>query len=167
MEITYVTGDATKPKRNGDTPIIIPHIVNDIGAWGKGFVLALSKRWPQPETAYRNWYKNGSTYDSFGRKAPFKLGQVQFVDVGSGITVANIVGQRGIGTAMDGVPPIRYDALREGLETVGYEAPYMGAEVHMPPIGTGLAGGDWPRIEKLINEEIAGWGIKVVVYELT
>ncbi len=50
-EIVYTTGDATAPK--GDGPKIIPHVCNDIGGWGSGFVLALSARWAAPEAAYR------------------------------------------------------------------------------------------------------------------
>ncbi|RKW18275.1 MAG: Appr-1-p processing protein, partial [Capnocytophaga sp.] len=45
-EIKYIKADATFPQSEGN--IIIPHICNDIGAWGKGFVLALSKRWKAP-----------------------------------------------------------------------------------------------------------------------
>ncbi len=41
-EISYLVGDATTPDTQG--PKIISHICNDIGAWGKGFVLAISKR---------------------------------------------------------------------------------------------------------------------------
>ena len=43
--IRYVTGDATRPE--GEGPKIIVHICNDIGAWGRGFVLALSKRFKE------------------------------------------------------------------------------------------------------------------------
>lgn len=45
---------------------------NDIGGWGKGFVTALSKKWKEPERAYREWYKSG---ENFG------LGEVQSVEV--------------------------------------------------------------------------------------
>ena len=45
--IHYLKADATAPQTEGN--IIITHICNDIGAWGKGFVLALSKRWKTPE----------------------------------------------------------------------------------------------------------------------
>ena len=48
MPIQYRTGDATRPE--GDGPKIIAHICNDVGAWGKGFVLALSKRWNTPRS---------------------------------------------------------------------------------------------------------------------
>lgn len=42
----YLTGDATAPGGTGTR--IIAHVCNDIGHWGKGFVLAISKRWPEP-----------------------------------------------------------------------------------------------------------------------
>jgi len=51
MTIHYVQGDATQPQ--GDGPQIIAYVCNDIGRWGKGFVLALSKRWKEPEHAYK------------------------------------------------------------------------------------------------------------------
>lgn len=36
--IRYQTGDATAP---AEKPAIICHICNDLGGWGKGFVVAL------------------------------------------------------------------------------------------------------------------------------
>lgn len=50
--INYVTGDATKPQ--GDGIKIIAHICNNRKGWGKGFVLAISRRWAEPERIYRN-----------------------------------------------------------------------------------------------------------------
>ena len=66
--IEFMTGDATKPV--GDGPKIIVHICNDIGGWGKGFVLAISKRWQEPEAAYRGWHKTAAICPSTaGRSA--------------------------------------------------------------------------------------------------
>ncbi|MFJ6385555.1 hypothetical protein ACIQI7_36810, partial [Kitasatospora sp. NPDC092039] len=64
-EITYVRGDATTPQGKGVK--VIAHVCNDLGGWGKGFVLALSRRWPEPEAAYRP----GSVFGlpSFARRA--------------------------------------------------------------------------------------------------
>ncbi|MFR9246851.1 MAG: hypothetical protein ACLVLB_15195 [Bacteroides thetaiotaomicron] len=70
MEILYIKGDATAPIGSGVK--VITHICNDIGGWGKGFVLALSKKWKMPEEAYRQWYKS---------QEEFTLGAVQFVNV--------------------------------------------------------------------------------------
>jgi O-acetyl-ADP-ribose deacetylase (regulator of RNase III) len=57
--IHYVRGDATRPQGEG-TKIIV-HCCNTVGAWGRGFVLALSRRWLSPERAYRLWHRDGET----------------------------------------------------------------------------------------------------------
>lgn len=154
--IEYVTGDATQPA--GDGPRVIVHICNDIGGWGRGFVLALSRRWLQPEARYRAWWLRNEAI-------PFALGQVQFVAVEPGLWVANLIGQHGIRHAR-GAPPIRYEAVREGLGRVAEFAREHGATIHMPRIGAGLAGGDWATIEAIIAEELASRGITVTVYSL-
>lgn len=51
MPIQYTTGDATQPLADGAK--IICHVCNDIGGWGAGFVVALSRKWSEPERAYR------------------------------------------------------------------------------------------------------------------
>ena len=127
--ITYLKGDATCPQAKGVK--IICHVCNDVGGWGKGFVLALSKRWEEPETAYRAWYAEGTD---------FALGAVQFVQVEPYVWVANLIGQRGTKTGSSG-PPVRYEAIAAGLVKVAEKARELGASVHMPRIGCGLAGG--------------------------
>ncbi|MBO0699540.1 MAG: Appr-1-p processing protein [Zavarzinella sp.] len=153
--ITYVTGDATAPQ--GEGPKIICHVCNDIGKWGAGFVLAVSRRWPQPEASYREWYA-GRDGNGFG------LGAVQFVQVAPDHWVANLVGQHGIRTAK-GQSPVRYDAIAEGLRRVGEKAIELGSSVHMPRIGCGLAGGSWDRIEPLIQAALTDRGVPVTVYD--
>jgi O-acetyl-ADP-ribose deacetylase (regulator of RNase III) len=78
--------------------------------------------------------------------------------------VANMVAQRGV-RASGGVPPIRYDALRECLITLAERATALGASVHMPRIGCGLAGGSWPEVEVIINGSLAAAAIPVHVYD--
>lgn len=155
MQIKYVKGDATAP--HGDGSKIIVHVCNDIGAWGKGFVLAISKRWPKPEQSYREWHKQGADL-------PFELGQVQFVEVEPSLWVANLIGQHGIRTA-GGVPPIRYEAVRDGLRRVAAFALAKAASIHMPRIGCGLAGGTWEEIGRLVQEELADREVRVYVYD--
>jgi hypothetical protein len=46
LPISYLKGDATNPLGQGTKAIA--HICNSTGSWGKGFVLALSKRWKKP-----------------------------------------------------------------------------------------------------------------------
>ena len=67
--IRYIKGDATCPQAAGVK--VIAHVCNDRGGWGRGFVLALSKRWEEPERAYREWSKEKN----------FNLGAIQLVQV--------------------------------------------------------------------------------------
>jgi O-acetyl-ADP-ribose deacetylase (regulator of RNase III) len=152
--ITYLKGDATNPQAKGVK--IICHVCNDVGGWGKGFVLALSKRWDEPEAAYRAWYADGTG---------FALGAVQFVQVEPYVWVANLIGQRGTRTGSSG-PPVRYEAIAAGLEKVAAKAKELGASVHMPRIGCGLAGGEWAKVEPLIEEHLCSAGVAVTVYDL-
>lgn len=153
--IMYVQGDATAPHGKGVKLIV--HVCNDLGGWGKGFVLALSGRWPEPEAAYRQWHRERAGND-------FGLGAVKFVQVGPYVWVANMVGQRGMRTGSKGVP-VRYEAIDTALGAVADRAHELGASVHMPRIGCGLAGGKWSRIEPLIEERLTGRDIPVTVYD--
>ena len=173
--IHYLKGDATQPV--GEGPKILAHICNDIGGWGAGFVVAISKRWPQPEEAYRAWAK--------GRFRPkpgcaiigpqtFSLGSVQFVTVTEDLAVANMIAQRGYGPRGNDLhrtddhdpngPPIRYDALALCLKGVQSAAEKLDASVHMPRIGCGLAGGRWDQVEPIVSKMLDG--LDVYVYDL-
>lgn len=152
--INYLTGDATLPKTQGNK--IIVHICNDVGGWGKGFVLAISRRWKEPENRYREWYDSGDNFD---------LGEVQFVQVEDDLWIANIIGQHQLTEDKYGNPPIRYDAVLSGLNKVGEFSLKNEATAHMPRIGCGLAGGSWDRIEPLIVESLTVRCIETFVYD--
>ena len=102
MAIQYLVGDATRPV--GDGAKIIVHVCNDIGKWGRGFVLAVSRRWPEPERVFKALFKAGEES---------QLGDVQFVQVDPGITVANVIGQHGIASRSRGRR--RFVMTRSGL----------------------------------------------------
>ena len=156
--IHYVIGDATQPIGKGQK--IIVHICNDIGRWGKGFVVALSKRWKEPEKVYRNWYTNPENGNLM------ELGKIQPVRVEEDITVMNMIGQQGIYSSK-GVPPIRYESVRICLKKVNDFALKMKDQkvsIHMPRIGCGLAGGKWTEIEKIICDTLPRFD--VYVYDL-
>lgn len=155
MNIEYVDGDATKPM--SDNPFtIIPHICNDEGKWGAGFVLAISKRWNAPEKYYRSWFRNG---------LDFALGEVQSIRVNETTVVVNMIAQSGI-QSLANPQPLQYESLRMCLRQIAEFAQDFSGEVHMPKIGAGLAGGDWKLIEKIIEEELTDKNIPVFVYTL-
>jgi O-acetyl-ADP-ribose deacetylase (regulator of RNase III) len=153
--IHFLKGDATSPQAKGNK--IIAHICNDIGGWGRGFVLAISRRWPQPEAEYRRWHRDRNSND-------FGLGVVQLVAVEHYIWVANMVGQRGTKTGSKG-PPVRYEAIAQCLVQLAEIADRHAASIHMPRIGCGLAGGKWDRIEPLIQSALIDQGATVYVYD--
>ena len=153
--LRIVKGDATSPQ--GEGPKVIAHICNDLGGWGKGFVLAISRRWPQPERDYRDWHRRRGGND-------FALGAVRLIQVQHDIWVANMIGQHGTRSASQG-PPIRYPAVEQCLGTLGHWAIELRASVHMPRIGCGLAGGRWDRIEPLVDTALCQRGVPVTVYD--
>jgi O-acetyl-ADP-ribose deacetylase (regulator of RNase III) len=136
---------------------MIGHVCNDLGGWGKGFVLAVSRRWREPEAAYRAWHRHRAEND-------FGLGAVQFVRVEPYVWVANMIGQRGMRTGSKG-PPIRYEALDRCLAALGEKALELNASVHLPRIGCGLAGGTWKRVEPLIDARLCARDVPVTVYD--
>ena len=156
MEIAYVKGDATCPRGAG--PRVIVHVCNDLGAWGKGFVLAVSRKWPAAEQCYREWHRGEGSI-------PFGLGHVQFVEVEPALWVANLIGQRGIRRS-GAVPPVRYEAIQIGLSEIAGFAVAKQATIHMPRIGCGLAGGEWNRVAEIVQQELADKGLSVTVYDL-
>jgi DNA-binding CsgD family transcriptional regulator/O-acetyl-ADP-ribose deacetylase (regulator of RNase III) len=166
--LTYVIGDATAPQGEGSK--IIAHVCNDVGVWGTGFVLALSRRWSQPEDQYRLWWRHRDDF-------PFELGRIQLVAVEPGpaydpntyMWVANMVAQHSYSTPDE--PAIRYDALETCLSklanTIWASATSMAdASVHMPRIGCGLAGGRWEDIEPIIKRTLGASGVSTYVYDL-
>jgi O-acetyl-ADP-ribose deacetylase (regulator of RNase III) len=162
--ISYLRGDATSPQSSG--PKLIAHISNTIGGWGRGFVLALSARWPDPERFYRAWYhrkdpslvqKENPKFVRLEMTGRFALGESQLVQVRHDTFVLNMIAQEGTKTGSKG-PPIRYEALALCLRHADKFARDLGASIHGPRFGCGLAGGSWekvgPLVEKLITQPV-------------
>jgi O-acetyl-ADP-ribose deacetylase (regulator of RNase III) len=157
--ITYIDGDATNP--TGDGHKLIIHCCNDIGGWGRGFVLALSNKWKEPEYWYRKWYEQRALTSRLDTNAHFRLGNIQYVPVEKDITVINMIGQKGI-KPENGISPIRYDAIRSCLKKVAeFASAIENSTIHAPKFGAGLAGGDWSKIEVLINEELKAFSVTI------
>jgi O-acetyl-ADP-ribose deacetylase (regulator of RNase III) len=169
VTISYAVGDATRPQGVG--PKVIAHICNDEGGWGRGFVVALSRRDKAPEKAYRAW--KASNFDGYKHLIPdgwyvpvFGLGATQIVPYSlPGVWVANMIAQRGIRREPQSPRAVDYRALATALDEVGDFAENKGASVHMPRIGCGLGGGSWSEVEPIINKTLTDRGIAVTVYD--
>lgn len=97
--IIYLNGNAVYPKISGNKVIV--HICNDEGRWGGGFVLAISKRWNEPEKQYKEWIRSGKG----------KLGEIQFVPVEKDIVVVNMIAQENFVSFVNPIA-VRYEALK-------------------------------------------------------
>ena len=157
MEIVYKKGDATAPIEEG--PKVIIHCCNNIGAWGAGFVLALSRRWPETRSNYIKWSKGYAKHEP-----KYELGNVQFVPVEEDIWVGNMLGQEGI-RSKNSIAPIRYSAIVSSLWKVREFCQSHNCRVVCPKFGSGLAGGDWKIIEKYLRDILCDSNIPVTVYE--
>ena len=133
---------------------LLPHIVNNVGGWGKGFVGGISRVTPLPEARYRKWAASGA----------MQLGMVQPVKVNDRLTVLNMCAQEGY-DGYKGVPnphPLDEAALKVCLGKAAGLAVAFDV-VQMPRIGCGLAGGRWENIEKLIRDAFCGFDGEVKV----
>ncbi len=140
----YYEGDVTEMPKN----TVLAHVCNNAGGWGAGVVLAISKKWSQPEVAYREWAKRCAK-----REELLPLGNVQFVPVGNGQWVANMIAQT-LGRPEGRDIPLSYVALKSCLQQLDTFADSHGLSIAGPRFGSGLAGGDWDRIETLIRGAI-------------
>ena len=154
-ELTVITGDVAYPQ--GDDHKIIAHCCNNIPLWGSGVVVALQDRWPiapMVDKEFQDRYFNRED----------RLGLVSFGIMEPDITIANMIGQDGVGWKY-GVPPIRYPALEKCMEAVAKRAIEFGASIHCPKFGAGRAGGKWDVIMGMITRIWLTRKINVTIYE--
>jgi len=157
--LIYVSGDATKPSQPGVQVLV--HVCNDVGAWGKGFVIAVDKLSKEPKEYYLRQAKYGKN---------FKLGQVQWTFVHPQFAVVNMIAQHGLRSGSN-PKPIDERALYRCLKKVDTACAALICDtddkrlsIHMPKIGAGLGGGDWDFIEGVVDLALSRW--RVFVYTL-
>ncbi len=96
-------------------------------------------------------------------KSAEKLGQISTAQIdcnGHALTVVNAYTQvhwRGSGVLAD------YDAIRLAMRRI--KTQFSGRRIAYPKIGAGLARGDWARIARIIDEELAGETHTLVLYQ--
>ena len=162
MSINIVNGNIFDTHCN-----IICHQVNCQGVMGHG----IAKQVKEKYKGVFNEYKRYCDAHADNREA--MLGEALIVDIDYGAAVldwlvnkerkyiANIFGQLTYGTGLR----TNYKALVLGLEVVANFAKEHNLSVAVPyKIGCGLAGGDWNKVNILIEGVFAGTGIEVLMY---
>jgi len=167
--LTQVIGDVTTPQRENSTDIVyLPHVCNDIGGWGAGVVLAISRKWKNPERLYRFYMDTRS-------KGKERLGETVFAKCDGKVVVCNMIAQHDYKDDANS-RPLKYDALVKCMvdvatEILRHKGEYLFSTeapkfvIHCPKFGSDLAGGDWNFILALIEDIWLEAGIDVVVYE--
>lgn len=151
--INYIEGSAVYPIGNNKKLII--HGCNSLGYWGKGFVLAISKRWPFAKKEYQKWIKKDNPI----------LGDYMIINLEKDIFLCNIITQKNIYPRYK--KHFDEEAFKLGLNNLVKDIifkSYYDISIHMPRIGCGLAGGKWSVVENIINDKIISNKIEVFVY---
>jgi len=126
---------------------VIAHVVNSWGLFGAGVAGAIRAKWPEAERRYQNWFSGRN------RGISFKLGDVLFVelDQNTGPThIAHMLAMNGVRTKTNKTP-LDYRSLGICLDKVYEFCGKMNSTLHIPKIGSGLAGGDWHRISTILE----------------
>jgi hypothetical protein len=140
-----------KAGRNGCN-VIIPHVCNNVNAFGAGFAADIANRFPEVKANFHLLGKNA------------RLGNVQYVNVATDqqykytLTVANMISQNKL-ISPKNHRPLNYAALVYCMSNVRNMALKLknsvegtSVEIHAPKFGSGLAGGNWNFILDLIDD---------------
>jgi O-acetyl-ADP-ribose deacetylase (regulator of RNase III) len=139
-------------------PEIIVHGVNCKGVFNAGFAREVAKRFPEVKRRYMDRHKLG---------VGWKPGDTQFCYVQLSKRGCYIVNAATQNTYVRTGVHVDYNAvsccfaqIAEFCDTFFYPI------ISCPRIGSGLAGGDWGKIEEIIRLAIADKNVNVEVYTL-
>ena len=153
--IRILHGNILEPR--GDGPKLLCQLVNDRATkWGGGVARQMATRFPDAEKAFTQ------AFLEIPREQ--RLGNVLFTRATDDIMVGSMIAQQGFGRSL--FPRIRYAALAQCLVELTSRALSVQESIHMPRIGTGESGGDWPTIEEMIDDTLVRAGLSVTIYDL-
>lgn len=147
----HVTGDLIALAQEGAFDAIVQGC-NCFCTMGAGLAKGIARTFPAALEADRATPK--------GERAKLGTCSVATCEVAGGtVDVVNAYTQfhyGGRGVLVD------YEALRSCMAWV--KERYSGKRIGLPKIGAGLARGDWPTIEAIILEELAGEDLTLVIF---
>ena len=155
--ITFKHGDVTTAESG-----VIAHVVNNIGLFGAGVAKAIADKWPEVKRDYLHWKGMNNRFH------PFSLGHIKLSKVSNlsqDITVAHLLAMNGV-KAQWNPNPLDMEALKDCLESVMDVCDSCGFDLHMPKIGSGLAGGNWDEIFEIIKGLDEIYNVNITVWEL-
>jgi O-acetyl-ADP-ribose deacetylase (regulator of RNase III) len=142
----YIKGDLIKDALQFD---VITHGCNCFCNMGSGIAPQIKESFPEA------WEKDKATIK--GDRS--KLGTITYT-MKTKPTVINSYTQFGCNRQNINID---YDAVRGAMRCI--KKLFSGKKIGMPKIGAGLARGDWEIIELIINEELGGEDVTVVIWD--
>ena len=136
----------------------IVHGCNCFCAMGAGIAKQIKDTWPAAYQADRDTRKGDKS----------KLGTYSKADIiikDKILTIINAYTQYDYGFKRDGLPPVDYFAIRKVFRQINSD--FKGKKIGIPKIGAGLAGGDWSKIQSIIEQETSDLDMTVVEYNFS
>jgi len=165
-DYNQVMGDVTDPQifiSSQPQTILIPHVVNNIGAFGAGVAKAIKMKWPNTEKEYHWWLNlwNKHKRSILGQSFASLVKHTDDVT----IVVIHMFAQIGI-RGRQNSQPLNYQHLQTCMERVPEIGTTLGQpfSIHCPKFGASLGGGNWNEIEKMIRTTWCMRDIPVSVY---
>lgn len=146
-----IPGDLIHLAKNGEFDIIV-HGCNCFCTMGAGIAKGIKAAFPAAFEA--------DLATARGERA--KLGTCTFAEIdrdGTPLVVVNAYSQFDYRSSG---PKVDYDAVRSCFRWI--KAHHSGKRIGLPKIGAGLGGGDWERIAGIVEEELAGEDVTLVIF---
>ena len=144
-----IHGDLVTMALNGDFDIIV-HGCNCFNCMGSGIAAQIARTFPEAARVDNDTVKGD----------PDKLGGISVAREGS-VTIVNAYTQFRYGR---GQCHLDLDAVRSAFMAIALIG-VGDARVGIPQIGAGLAGGNWDEIRPIIEEEMDGIDLTLVMYK--
>jgi len=148
----YITGDLVKMAKDGKFDVIVQGC-NCFCKMGSGIAKQIREEFPNA------WEADQCTIE--GDKGKLGTISVDMSHSDDGPIVINAYTQFNYG--YDGKRYVKYKALRRAFFLI--KENFGDKKIGIPKIGAGLAGGDWWKIERIIDEEMDGSDLTCVVYD--
>lgn len=149
-KIKYVKGDLVRDAEKDFD--VIGHGCNCWCTMGKGIALEVKNKWPRAYDADK-----GTALGDSG-----KLGTYSSWKTPAGLMILNLYTQWQYKGAQNDIKA-DYDAIRRCMKLIKQN--FYGQRIGLPLVGAGLAGGDWNIISEIIEEELEGEDVTVVIWE--
>lgn len=132
---------------------VVVHCANCFHVMGGGIAKSIREQWPQAYEADLQ-----TQYGDIRKLGDFSVAKGT-ADSGKPFSIINLYGQYDFGA--DKQCYLHYGALSTALHKIANL--YKGKTIGLPyGIGCGLAGGDWPTVNQIINEELHGMSFRIV-----